>query len=44
MDGACTRREANCTLPANSGIAATDASWHNNEALADLRHGIFVPV
>ncbi len=33
------RREANCTLPPNSAIAAALASWHNNEALADLRHG-----
>jgi len=32
-------REANCTLPANSGIAAAAGSWHNDEALADLRHG-----
>ena len=33
--------EANCTLPTNSVIAAAAASWHNDEALADLRHGQF---
>jgi hypothetical protein len=26
----------------NSGIAAAAASWHNGEALADLRHGTFL--
>jgi hypothetical protein len=35
-------QEANCTLPMNSGIAAAAASWHNSEALADLRHGTFL--
>jgi hypothetical protein len=35
--------EANCILPSNSAIADADASWHNGEALADLRHGIFCP-
>ena len=34
--------EANCILPPKSAIAATSASWHNNEALADLRHGTAV--
>jgi hypothetical protein len=29
---------------AKSGIAAATASWHNDGALAYLRHGIFLPV
>lgn len=35
-------QEANCTLPMNSVIAVAAASWHNSEALADLRHGTFL--
>jgi hypothetical protein len=32
-------KEASCTLPTHSAIAAAPPSWHNDEALADLRHG-----
>ena len=36
-------QEANCTLPPKSGIAEGPGSWHNDEALADLRHGVLYP-
>jgi hypothetical protein len=42
IDATQMPEEANCTLPVNSGIAAAAASWHNSEALADLRHGTFL--
>ena|ERR1700723_880354 len=40
-----TAREANSIPPSDYGIAGVSASWHNNGALADLRHGtVFRPV
>ncbi|MGA9906344.1 MAG: hypothetical protein WBQ01_08220, partial [Candidatus Sulfotelmatobacter sp.] len=38
-DVAAMAPEANSIPLSDYGIAGVSGSWHNNEALADLRHG-----